>query len=87
MDGDFNAAHSLIFHCDVRNSMSQRFDQTNRRTSEDCVRFFGNFRIGDSVGNIVTEGRLIGVDPQEDVSRERLRSIPLLREDSMDSLR
>ena len=87
MDGDLNATHSLIFHCDVRNSMSQRFDEANRRTSEDCVCFFSDFRIGDSVGNIVTECRLIGVDPQEDVSRERLRSIPLLREDSVDSLR
>ena len=70
MDGDFDATHSLIFHCDVCNPMPQRFDQTNRRASEDCVRFFSDFRIGDSVGNIVTEGRLIGVDPQEDVSRE-----------------
>ena len=87
MDGDLNAAHSLIFHCDVRNPMPQRFDQSNRRTSEDCMRFFSDFRIGDSVGDIVTECRLIGVDPQENVSRERLRSIPLLREGSVDSLR
>ena len=87
MDGDLNATHSLIFHCDVCNPMPQRFDEANRRTSEDCVRFLSDFRIGDGVGNIVTERCLIGVDPQEDVSRERLRSVPLLREDSVDSLR
>ena len=86
MDNNLNATNTRIFKSRISDLVAKCFNQTNRRAYKDRVSLLCNFGVRNRIGNVITECGAIGINPQKQVNSEGLRSIPLLFENSVDSL-